>query len=60
MYSFIEIKTIFSNCNSAQEIKQIREAFAIVFEDKSISNAQLFFIRKQSRLRNRELENFKK
>lgn len=57
MYTFLEIKIIFENCYSELEIKRVREAFALVFKDKNISNQQLFFIRKQSMLRLRELEN---
>ena len=58
MYTFLEIKIIFENCCTELEIKRVREAFALVFQDKGISNQKLFFIRKQSRIRKIEIHKY--
>lgn len=56
MYTFLEIEVIFKKCYSDLEIKRVRETFALVFQDKGISNQKLFFIRKQSRIRKIEIQ----
>jgi hypothetical protein len=56
MYSFIEIERLFQDCRSFQEVRKARQAFAIIHEDGDLSNRKLFFVRKQQRLRVRELE----
>ena len=56
MYSFIEIERLFQDCRSFQEVRQARQAFATIHQDGDLSNTKLFFVRKQQRLRLRELE----
>jgi hypothetical protein len=56
MYSFIEIERLFQDCRSFQEIRQARQAFATIHQDGDLSNTKLFFVRKQQRLRLRDLE----
>lgn len=57
MYSFNEIEIIINNCFSVDELNRVKEAFAIIIEDRDISNQKIFFIRKTRRLRLREIEN---
>lgn len=57
MYSFTEIEMIFKNSASQEECLRARAAFAMVFDDKDISNRKLFFVRKKQRAR---MKHFKK
>jgi hypothetical protein len=56
MYTYIEINSIFSCCNSIKELQHIKEAFSLLIKDGDVSNKKIFFIRKKERLKKMELE----
>lgn len=55
MYSYNEIRTIFKNCNTIEEIYHARFVFKVVISDGNIPDLKVFFIRKMNRDRLIEL-----
>lgn len=55
MYTYKEIRTIFKNCNTIDEIYHARFVFKIVISDGNIPDIKIFFIRKMNRERLMEI-----
>lgn len=56
MYSFYEIRKIFSRCKDFSELDQACEAFRILIEDGEMSEEQEKFTRRESIVRLRQLK----
>lgn len=56
MYTLQEIKTIFTNCKTFDDLTQVCQAFTYLIRTESVSSLKIFQIRLESNIKFRQLE----